>query len=99
MKQELEKAISMAISTGKVKIGYSATIKSVLSGKVKATLISNNIPLDSKKILLRNCELSQIPVIEYEKTGFDLGAACGRPHIVSTLAIFDPGNSKILDYI
>lgn len=99
MKQELEKAISMAISTGKVKIGYSATIKSVLSGKVKATLISNNIPLDSKKILLRNCELSQIPVIEYEKTGFDLGAACGRPHIVSTLAILDPGNSKILDYI
>ncbi|MFX0122315.1 MAG: 50S ribosomal protein L30e [Candidatus Hodarchaeota archaeon] len=99
MKQELEKAISMAISTGKVKIGYDATIKSVLSGKVKATLISNNIPLDSKKILLRNCELSQIPVIEYEKTGFDLGAACGRPHIVSTLAIIDPGNSKILDYI
>jgi large subunit ribosomal protein L30e len=99
MKQELEKAISMAISTGKVKIGYSATIKSVLSGKVKATLISNNIPLDSKKILLRNCELSQIPVIEYKKTGFDLGAACGRPHIVSTLAILDPGNSKILDYI
>ena len=99
MKQELEKAISMAISTGKVKIGYNATIKSVLSGKVKATLISNNIPLDSKKILLRNCELSQIPVIEYEKTGFDLGAACGRPHIVSTLAILDQGNSKILDYI
>lgn len=99
MKQELEKAISMAISTGKVKIGYNDTFKSVLSGKVKATLISNNIPLDSKKILLRNCELSQIPVIEYEKTGFDLGAACGRPHIVSTLAILDPGNSKILDYI
>ncbi|UCG00563.1 MAG: 50S ribosomal protein L30e [Candidatus Heimdallarchaeota archaeon] len=99
MKQELEKAISMAISTGKVKIGYSATIKSVLSGKVKATLISNNIPLDSKKILLRNCELSQIPVIEYEKSGFDLGAVCGRPHIVSTLAILNPGNSKILDFI
>ncbi|MFW9903369.1 MAG: 50S ribosomal protein L30e [Candidatus Thorarchaeota archaeon] len=99
MKQELEKAISMAISTGKVKIGYSETIKCVLSGKVKATLISNNIPLNSKKKLLRNCQLSQIPVIEYEKTGFDLGAACGRPHIVSTLAILDPGNSKILDYI
>ena len=99
MKQELEKAINMAISTGKVKIGYSATIKSVLSGKVKAALISNNIPLDAKRKLLRNCELSQIPVIEYEKTGFDLGAACGRPHIVSTLAILDPGNSKILDYI
>ncbi|MFX1285425.1 MAG: 50S ribosomal protein L30e [Promethearchaeota archaeon] len=99
MKQELEKAISMAISTGKVKLGYNATIKSVLSGKVKATIISNNLPLDSKEILLRNCELSQIPIIKYEKTGLDLGAICGRPHMVSTIAILDPGNSKILDYL
>ena len=99
MKPELEKAISMAISTGKVKLGYNAVIKSVQSGKVKTTVISNNLPLDSKKILLRNCELSQIPIIQYEKTGFDLGAVCGRPHIVSTIAILDPGNSKILDYL
>lgn len=99
MKQELEKAISMAISTGKVKLGLSATTKSVLSGKVKATIISNNLPISSKEVLLRNCELSQIPVIEYKKTGLDLGAACGRPHIVSTIAILDPGNSKILDYL
>ncbi|UCG90637.1 MAG: 50S ribosomal protein L30e [Candidatus Heimdallarchaeota archaeon] len=99
MKQELEKAISMAISTGKVKLGYNAAIKSVLSGKVKVTIISNNLPLDSKEILLRNCELSQIPIIQYEKTGLDLGAACGRPHMVSTIAILDPGNSKILDYL
>lgn len=99
MKQELEKAISMAVSTGKVKLGYNAVIKSVLSGKVKVTIISDNLPLDSKDILLRNCELSQIPIIQYEKTSFDLGAVCGRPHMVSTIAILDPGNSKILDYL
>jgi large subunit ribosomal protein L30e len=99
MKQELEKAISMAISTGKVKLGLDATLRSVLSGKVKATIISNNLPISSKEELLRNCEISQIPVIQYEKSGLDLGAACGRPHIVSTIAILEPGNSKILDYL
>ncbi|MFX0013622.1 MAG: 50S ribosomal protein L30e [Promethearchaeota archaeon] len=99
MKPELEKAISMAISTGKVKLGYNNTIKSVMSGKVKATIISNNLPLDSKKRLLRNCELSKIPIIQYEKTGVDLGAVCGRPHMISTIAILDPGNSKILEFL
>ncbi len=99
MKPDIEKAISMAISTGKVKLGYNAAVKNVLSGKVKITIISNNLPINSKKILLRNCKISQIPIIQYEKTGFDLGAACGRPHIVSTIAILDPGNSKIMDYL
>ncbi|UCE13781.1 MAG: 50S ribosomal protein L30e [Candidatus Heimdallarchaeota archaeon] len=99
MKLELEKAISMAISTGKVKLGYNATLKSVLSGKAKVTIVSDNLPLDSKNSLLRNCELSQIPIIQYEKSGFELGAVCGRPHIVSTIAILDPGNSKIMDQL
>jgi large subunit ribosomal protein L30e len=99
MIQDLEKAISMAINTGKVKIGYKAVYKSVLSGKLKAAIISNNIPVDSKTRLLRNCKLSKIPVIEYEKSGKDLGAICGKPHNISTIAILDPGNSKILKII
>ncbi len=99
MKADIEKAISMAMSTGKVQIGYNAVLKNVLSGKIKATIISSNLPQNSKAILLRNCKLSGVPIIEYEKTGIELGAACGRPHKVSALAILDPGNSKILDYI
>ena len=96
---DLEKAISMAINTGKVKLGYKTVYKSVLNGKVKATIISNNIPAHSKTKLLRNCELSEIPVIEYEKSGNDLGAICGKPHRISAIAILDPGNSKILKFI
>ena len=99
MKPDLEKAISMAVNTGKVKIGYDAVIKSVLSGKLKATVVSNNIPLNSKKTLLRNCNLSQVPIIEFDRSGIDLGAVCGRPHKVSVIGIIDQGNSKILDYV
>ncbi len=99
MKPDLEKAISMVISTGKVKLGYNAVLKSISSGKVKTAIISNNLPLKLKRILIRNCNLSQVPIIQYEKNGFDLGAVCGRPHLVSALVILDPGNSKILDYL
>lgn len=99
MKPDLEKAISMAVNTGKVKLGYEAVIKSILNGKIKTTVISNNIPGNSKRNLIRNCNLSQIPIIEYEKSGIDLGAVCGRPHKVSVIGILDPGNSKILDYL
>jgi len=98
MKVDLEKAINMAVSTGKVKLGYDAVIKSVLNGKIKAAVISNNVPKNTLSILRRNCELSGVPIIEYEKTGAELGAVCGRPHKVSSLAILDPCNSKILDY-
>ncbi len=99
MKPDLEKAISMAVNTGKVKLGYEAVIKSIMNGKVKTTVISNNIPRNSKRLIIRNCNFSQIPIIEYEKSGIDLGAVCGRPHKVSVIGILDPGNSKILDYL
>ncbi|MFX0050991.1 MAG: 50S ribosomal protein L30e [Candidatus Hodarchaeota archaeon] len=99
MKQDIEKAISMAMSTGKVKLGYDAVLKSILSGKIKAAVISNNLSINSKDILLQNCKLSEVPIIEYEKSGTELGAICGRPHKVSTIGIIDPGNSKILEYL
>ena len=99
MKPDLEKAINMAVSTGKVKTGYKSVLKSVLNGKVKATVVSNNLPPNIEDQLKRNCELSKIPIINFDKSGKDLGAVCGRPHKVSMLAILDPGNSKILEYI
>ncbi len=99
MKPDIEKAINMAMSTGKVRMGYNDVIKSVLNGKVKATIVSSNLPGNIAEELKRNCELSKIPIISYEKSGKELGAVCGRPHKVSTIAILDPGNSKILEYI
>ena len=99
MKPDIEKAISMAVSTGKVKTGYKSVLKNVLNGKVKATVVSNNLPPIVEEQLKRNCKLSEIPIINYDKSGKDLGAVCGRPHKISMLAILDPGNSKILEYI
>ena len=99
MKADIEKAINMAMSTGKVKMGYKEVSNSALSGKLKATILSNNLPPNYEEELTRNCELSEIPIIRYDKSGKELGAACGRPHKVSMIGIINAGNSKILDYI
>ncbi len=88
----------MVMSTGKVKLGFKAVFESVLNGKLKTVVISNNLPQNSKIRLLRTCQLSNVPIIEIDKTGKELGAICGRPHKVSTLAVMDPGKSKILEY-
>jgi large subunit ribosomal protein L30e len=99
MKADIEKAINMAMSTGKVKMGYKEVSKNVLNGKLKATILSNNLPRNYEEELTRSCELSEIPIIRFDKSGKELGAACGRPHRVSMIGIMNPGNSKILDYI
>ena len=99
MKADMDKAISMAMNTGKVKIGYKEVSKNVLNGKLKATILSNNLPKNYEEELKRNCELSEIPIIRFDKSGKELGAACGRPHKVSMIGIINPGNSKIMDYI
>ncbi|MHA1213918.1 MAG: 50S ribosomal protein L30e [Candidatus Hodarchaeales archaeon] len=99
MKPDLDKAINMVISTGKVKLGFESVMKQVLTGKAKATILSNNVPNEAKERLLKSCEMANIPVIVYDKSGTELGAICGRPHKVSSIVVLDPGNSKILDYI
>ena len=99
MKADIEKAISMVMSTGKVKMGYKEVSKHVMNGKLKATILSNNLPRNYEEELTRNCELSNIPIIRFDKSGKELGAVCGRPHKVSMIGIINAGNSKILDYI
>ncbi|WP_455143681.1 50S ribosomal protein L30e [Candidatus Hodarchaeum mangrovi] len=99
MKPDLEKAISMAVSTGKVKLGFESVLRQVSTGKAKAAILSNNVPLEVRTQLIKGCKMAKIPIIEYEKSGTDLGAICGRPHKVSSIIILDAGNSKIMDYI
>ena len=99
MKPDLEKAISMAVSTGKVKLGFKSVLRQVSTGKAKAAILSNNVPPEARIQLIKGCKLANIPIIEYEKSGTDLGAICGRPHKISSIIILDVGNSKLMDYI
>ena len=84
----------------------SALVKAASQGDADAQYLvghtlyfGTGIPRNYEEELTRNCELSNIPIIRFDKSGKELGAVCGRPHKVSMIGIINAGNSKILDYI
>ncbi len=91
-----ENELRIAIRTGKVALGSNNTIKLTKLGKVKLVVIASNAPPYIKKDIKYYAKLSNIPVYEYEGTNLELGAICGKPFSVASLAIIDPGESNIL---
>ncbi len=91
-----ENELRIAIRTGKVVLGSNITIKLTKLGKAKLVVIASNAPPHIKKDIKYYAKLSNIPVYEYEGTNLELGAICGKPFSVASLAIIDPGESNIL---
>ena len=96
---DIEKLISMAVSTGKTKLAGKTALKESKGSKAKAFVIAENCPDEFKVGITYNAKFSSVPIISYNKSSVELGAAIGRQHKVACLTIFDPGNSKILDTI
>ncbi|MET1101512.1 MAG: 50S ribosomal protein L30e [Pyrodictiaceae archaeon] len=96
---DIGRELMNAIKTGKVVLGSRKTIKYVKIGKAKAVIVASNAPPDLRDEILYYAKLSKIPVYIYPGTSVDLGVACGKPFMVSALAILDPGSSRIIDII
>ncbi len=96
---DVDKALRMAVDTGKVKFGTRDAAKSAMSGKTKMIVLSSNCPADTKADIENYSELSGLPVLSYNGTGYELGEVCGKPFVISAMAIDDPGNSRILDAV
>ncbi|MHA1237806.1 MAG: 50S ribosomal protein L30e [Candidatus Odinarchaeia archaeon] len=92
----LEKSIGMAIKTGKVTIGTNLSLTDLKKGKSKLIILAANCPANIKSEIEYYAKLAKIPVVIYPGTSWDLGAACGRPHMVAVLSIQNPGDSDIL---
>ncbi len=96
---DLDKSIGAAVKTGKVLFGANSAIQSAKMGKAKMIVIASNCPQKIREDLEYYCKLSNIPLLVYKGTSFDLGAACGKPFIVSALTIREPGTSDILKFV
>ena len=92
----LERAIRMAVDSGKVEFGMRVAYKRSLSGAAKAFVLSANCPKYQKVGIEKFAALSGVAVLSFPGTSVELGSVCGRPHPVSVLAVQDAGNSKIL---
>lgn len=93
---DVNKAIATTVKTGKVFFGAKNTIKTAKLGRAKLMIVAANCPEKIRKEIEYYCKLSKIPMIVYNGTSIDLGAACGKPFMVSALTVRTPGDSDIL---
>lgn len=84
------------LETGKVVIGSKRTLELSRSGGAKLIIIAKNAPREVKEDVEYYAKLSNIPVYEFDGTSIDLGTLLGKPFVVASLAIVDPGESNIL---
>ena len=93
---DINKAIRMAVDTGKVIFGTRESLRSALNGEGKLFIISDNCPKDIKADIEYYARLSNIKLLHFNGSNKDLSEACGKPYYVSVLTILEPGDSEIL---
>ncbi|HHI01550.1 MAG: 50S ribosomal protein L30e [Thermococcus sp.] len=85
-----------ALETGKVIIGSNETVRLAKVGGAKLIIIAKNAPKELKDDINYYAKLSNIPVYEFDGTSVELGTMLGKPFVIASLAIVEPGESKIL---
>ena len=91
-------AIKIAIKTGKVIIGSKRSIASLITDKAKMIIKASNCPQKISEELKYYSKLSNIKLHTYKGSNLDLGFLCGKPFMISTIAIEDAGDSEILKF-
>ena len=88
---DIGRALKLADSTGKVVFGERETEKAIKSGDALLVIVAGNYKND----FLTSGEHG-VKVHRYKGNNMELGALCGKPFSVSTLAVIDKGSSNIL---
>jgi large subunit ribosomal protein L30e len=89
---EFNVSLRKAIKTGNVVLGQNETERCVMSDGASMVVVAKNCPESYRKKL---SEESGVFVYTFDGSSVQLGKACGKPHMVSALAIVDPGESDI----
>ncbi len=97
LRDEIEKQINVIKRTGKLKYGYNNTVKAIQRGEAKVVIIASEAPYEMRTIIQYLCALTQTPIVEFPGTSAQLGVACRRPHLISSVVVMDTGASNILD--
>jgi large subunit ribosomal protein L30e len=92
----VEKEIRSAVDTGKVMMGERETLKAVKDEGLKLVICASNCASELKEELEKHAIISEVPVYKFGGSSLELGAVCGRPHLISMLGIISPGDSDVL---
>ncbi len=86
-------SLRRAIKTGNVILGQNETAVCIEEKKAKLVVMAENCPIAFRKKIEEREDTS---LYIYEGSSVQLGRACGKPFMVSALAIVEPGESDIL---
>lgn len=90
---DINKLLRTAVNTGEVYFGIKQARKALKRKKAKLIITASNCSPEHLKIVQRQ---KNIPIYNFKGTNAELGAACGKPYSISTIAIIDEGNSNIV---
>ncbi len=91
----VDTALQKMLKTGTLEYGYRKGIKNLVSGKAKAVIIAKHGPEKVKEDIIRYASAAEVPIIEYKGSSLELGRACGKPFLVSTITVLNPGEVSI----
>jgi large subunit ribosomal protein L30e len=86
-------SLRRAIKTGDVLLGQNKTEKCIETGKARMVVVAANCPAGFLQALKTREGLF---IHTFDGSSVALGKACGKPFMVSALAVIDPGESDIL---
>jgi len=93
---DVNKALKMAVKTGKVLFGAKLALDAARSGKAKLIILASNCPKGIRQDMEYYIKLSAVPLYMFKGSGMDLGSACGKPYSVAALAMKEIGDSEIM---
>jgi len=96
---DINRALLLAVKSGKVVIGSKETLDAVRTGRAKMVVIASNCPPDIRSDIEHYAKLSGTPVFVYPGTSYALGEACEKPYRIAAMAIREPGDSDILKLV
>lgn len=86
-------SLRRAIKTGKVILGQNETQESIAAKNAQLVVIAANCPKEFAETIAAN---DQVKTYTFPGSSVQLGRACGKPFMVSALAVVEAGESDIL---
>ena len=93
---DINRELRLATRTGKVIFGSNKTTRAVKIGKAQLVVLASNCSDELRGDVDRYAKLTDVPVHIYKGDSYDLGLACGKPFLVSAMAVLDSGSSDVL---
>ncbi len=94
---DLTNDLRLAIDTGKVSFGHRSVARTISTSTAQAVVVASGGKKSIVDDIAHMCGIAGIRLIRFKGNSLELGATCGRPYSVNSLAILDAGNSQILN--